>query len=336
VLRVVALVAVLSTIGCAGSADRPDEFTGAIAYTAPRIYGAIENSVFTVDAADATVTRIGRRSSTGAPTWSPDGASLAYSTPDYKIMIADASGGSEKRLARHFCTGPVFSPEGSLLACDITEPNAITVLDASDGSVVAQTGDCCWQPAWSPNGRQVAYVSYGTFDRKGLHGPSGLFVMNADGTHRRRLAKNVSYNDKPAWSSRDLIAFVGEGVISTVRASGGGLRILVPRDGDGLAWAPDGAKLAYTGGDGDFEIFIVNADGTGLENLTDNEKIQDESPSWSPDGKAIAFVREPQKELAQVFVMRADGSGQTQLTHNDRAGKYHQAGKCCPMWSPAG
>ena len=146
--------------------------------------------------------------------------------------------------------------------------------------------------------------------------------------------KNVSY-DKPAWSSRGVVAFVGKGGIWSIRASGTELRRLGLASGDELAWSPDGDKLAFRGGDGDFEIFVVNADGSGLENLTNNLKIQDESPSWSADGKAIAFIRERQQELAQVFAMRADGSGQTQLTHDDQAGKYHQAGKCCPMWSPA-
>ena len=73
----------------------------------------------------------------------------------------------------------------------------------------------------------------------------------------------------------------------------------------------------------------MNADGTGLANLTNNEKIQDEWPSWSPDGQAITFVSDRDGGLDQIFAMRVDGSGQTQLTDDQRGSA------CCPVWSPA-
>ena len=61
-----------------------------------------------------------------------------------------------------------------------------------------------------------------------------------------------------------------------------------------------------------------------------DEKIQDESPSWSPDGQAIAFVSNRDEGLDQIFVMRANGSAQTQLTHDP------DWSACCPTWKPAG
>lgn len=319
----------LTTVGCAGSSSRPEEVAGAIAFVG---HG---NRVFTVDATDSKVTRIGRRSTASEPAWSQDGATVAYSTPDGLIVIAKSSGDGERRLGRYGCYGAIYSPHGNRIACEYSEPWVITVINLEDGSVVARTPDCCYRPAWSPDGRQIAYNSIGTYDRKSGRylGTSGLFVMNADGTDTRLITKRpVSFEETPAWSSLGTIAFLGDGGIWTVSATGTGLRKIVSADARPqrrLAWSPDGTKLAFEGGDGDFEVFVVNADGSGLKNLTDNQRIQDEFPSWSPNGKAITFVSNRNEGVNQIFAMRADGSGQTQLTH-DQGG-----GACCPVWSPA-
>jgi TolB protein len=330
VIRVGVSLLALSAIGCAGSSSRPDELAGTIAFI------GYSNRVFTVDAADSKVTRIGRRSASGAASWSPDAATLAYSTPDSVIMITNASGDGERRVGRPGpgCYSPIFSPDGNRIACEYTEPNVITVIDVEDGGVVARTPDCCYRPAWSPDGRKIAYKSYGTYNPKtGRYvGADGLYVMDADGSNRRLVAeKSVPDSTSPAWSSNGTIAFVSYGGIWTVRASGAGLRNIVSEDARPdrrLAWSPDGTKLAFQGGDGDFEVFVVNADGSGLKNLTDNQRIQDESPSWSPDGRAITFISNRDGGLDQIFAMRVDGSGETQLTRDQRWSS------CCPEWSP--
>jgi TolB protein len=71
----------------------------------------------------------------------------------------------------------------------------------------------------------------------------------------------------------------------------------------------------------------MNADGTGARKLT-REPALDLSPSWSPDGKRLAFVSD-RAGTPQIYVMNADGSGVRRLTFQ---GNYNQT----PQWSPRG
>ena len=80
--------------------------------------------------------------------------------------------------------------------------------------------------------------------------------------------------------------------------------------------------------DPDFEIFVMNPDGSGQTQLTFNT-VMDLHPDWSPDGIKIAFVR-GRGDDAEIWVMNADGSGQTQLTFNTDIGDF------TPAWSPDG
>jgi WD40 repeat protein len=68
-------------------------------------------------------------------------------------------------------------------------------------------------------------------------------------------------------------------------------------------------------GDGRFQIYSVNPDGSDLARLTDNT-LTDRQPAWSPDGTKIAFLRRPnqQFELYDLYLMDADGSNQTRIT----------------------
>jgi len=74
-------------------------------------------------------------------------------------------------------------------------------------------------------------------------------------------------------------------------------------------------KIAFVSDrDGNEEIYVMNADGSGVTDLT-NHPDPDEFPVWSPDGSKIAF-KSWRDGTWEIYVMNADGSGQTRLTNN--------------------
>jgi len=76
------------------------------------------------------------------------------------------------------------------------------------------------------------------------------------------------------------------------------------------------------------EVWVINADGSGLRRLTNNQ-YADVMPSWSPDGQKIAFVSDRVNNSNDIFLMNPDGSGVTRLT-TDPADDQQ------PRWSPDG
>jgi Tol biopolymer transport system component len=105
-------------------------------------------------------------------------------------------------------------------------------------------------------------------------------------------------------------------------------------------WQADGRKIAFmsdrvtaTNPEADFEIFVMNADGSHQTQITFNA-LDDEEPAWSPDGRRIVFVRDFDPIRGQVdddlLTMNADGTNQRNLTNT--LGVQDSS----PNWSPDG
>ncbi len=81
--------------------------------------------------------------------------------------------------------------------------------------------------------------------------------------------------------------------------------------------SPDGTKIVYVSTqDGDAEIYMMNADGTGATALTDNSAV-DAAPSWFPDSQRLVFVSDRTGQF-ELYTMNADGSQQQQLTSSQK------------------
>jgi len=212
----------------------------------------------------------------------------------------------------------------------------------ADGSgihkLTNQTNDDA-APVWSPDGTRVAFVRMQSGQQPQ---PGQIFVMNSDGTGVSRLTCLGSRDDRPAWSpDGSRIAFariVGKTTaIDVMQADGSNLHPLYQPLADNvvnLAWSPDGRRFAFGNSTG---IAVVNADGTGIRQLTGPSTIQtpDDFPAWSPDSKSIAFDHSVLISMefgadVQLWVMTADGRNQHRLIAESR----HDLGN--PSWSPDG
>lgn len=254
------------------------------------------------------------------------------------VLVQPLAGGQPFAPLQAVQTGmdPAVSPDGRRIAYAVQIEAGVTRLMIADrltGLVKPLTAgtDFDEQPSFSPDGKRIVFVS----DRDSGDGGSDIYVMNIDGTDRRRLTTDplpgTVFDRSPVWSPD------GAQIVWSSTA-GGPLQVWVMNaDGsnkhgivsgtafqDDPVWSPDGARIAY------FEVadltprmIVVNADGSNRTVLPTPANGVSRFPAWSPDGTLIAFTFLP-KDLSrpQIFTMRIDGTELQQRTHDaqDRGG----------------
>ncbi len=242
-------------------------------------------------------------------------------------------------LLAAMCAAPqahaAFAGKNGVVVHEGTESNRGSLyLRESTGNLVArlQVGGRPRDPAFSPQGRRIAFARAGNlwtvYDRgsglrsattgpegdgdpafsgqgdalvftRGPRGARDLYRVAIDGTRLQRLTYRAADDYEPAWSASGAIAFVRD------TAAG---------DGDLWVMGPDSSSSAVRVTEGDFD---------------------DRSPSWSPDGRLLAFTRRENGRRELRIVGVEDGEVAPLRVRNERNGKPLD-GVSDPVWSPDG
>jgi Tol biopolymer transport system component len=120
--------------------------------------------------------------------------------------------------------------------------------------------------------------------------------------------------------------FGGWGLVAMNPDGSGVTDLLAPFGAADVSWSPNGQLVAFEAdpiGDGNLEIFVMNADGSNLRQLT-NAPGQDYWPDWFPNGRQIAFTSW-RSGVPNIYVMNVDGSEQAPLTTDSVFGNFQPA-----------
>lgn len=184
--------------------------------------------------------------------------------------------------------------------------------------------------AWPPAGRII-------FASNRDNPIADLYVMRADGAELRRLTFNTAF--EPSYTPADggRIAFTARrdqrAAIYTIAANGSQERRITGPDSDNWepAYSPDGRYIAFVSSRNNFdwEIYVMNADGARVMQLTNDDPARNTAPAWSPDSQRIAFASYEGQSRSEIHVMDRDGGNRRRLTANNILSEY-------PAWSPNG
>ncbi len=295
------------------------------------------------------------------PSFSPDGREIAVGTVGFQfpmersgrgtLWAIDVRSGQKREIARPSdAVQPAWSPHGTRIAYwglrkDAGQRDIFTA--AADGSElesggVAVTDDAAldWSPVWAPDGRHLYFGS-----NRG--GTMSLWRVAIDEASGRTLGAPEALTLPTLWSGRYSLASDGQRIAfesldwrSTLhrvafdaaaeRTSAAPLAVFqsTGRPIRDHRVSPDGQWIVFSRSGVQEDLFLTRIDGSQYRRLTD-DAFRDRGPSWSPDGRRIAFYSD-RGGAYEHWVIRPDGSGLEQLTRRQEGSSNF------PVWSPDG
>lgn len=274
----------------------------------------------------------------------------------YRILSTHQPSPTGPGVIKALCVVPETAPAGlvigqlhdgnvELLVPTDPDPESLGYIDCTNATATTGGVELVAVPAWLQFARRMVQPAVKLFEPKplnamlfagrGLGGRTTSLSLNAPvdptidvgETVQLSVGTDADWNsDIPAVATVDgngLVTGVGPGT-ATITADFGdeeSLSTVIAVLGDELiAFASDR--------DEDFEIYIMNTDGTAQVNITNNASL-DGGPRWSPDGSQIAF-QSRRDGNADIWLMDANGSNPTNLTNDSTKFQLH------PTWSPNG
>ena len=293
------------------TAAQADVFNGRIAFSSFRTDPAgVTGDIFSINHDGTDLRQLTTNPEDDAQSdWAPDGRDIAYrirkplQRTNFEVSRMTAGGAGHTRLT--------FTPDGQASS----------------------------QPTWWPDRSRMLF-------RRSGPGVSSLWTMGVNGEEPALLFDPPAHQFYPSVSpdaTKLLFASVKSPTGDTDRAvesmpvAGGEVTTLFDFPGafdSAPAWSPDGTKIAFESNFDvfgvnpgmDYEIWVMNADGSNLTRLTDNT-VHDEGPAWSPDGTMLAYSSGPTNTTVDINVMTAQGVHLRTLT--DYAGRDES-----PDWQP--
>jgi len=233
------------------------------------------------------------------PVWSPTGEQILFVSDRRGVRdlyLMDPDGTNVRHIFKKKIEArrerPTWSPDGKQIAYMHVDWNKGTagMYIATLGRQEEEHVESCWSPAWAPDGTEIACD---------VSDPARTWIIFINVRTRKQehlLSKKVlPWQQDPSWSARgDRLAFSG---------NNNPLPVILDRDLHN-AW-----KAKQT-------IFIVNRDGTELQQLVDEAGFYAQYPALSPDGEQVLYTQKIKNDF-QIFKLGVNTGIRTQLTHID-------------------
>jgi len=266
----------------------------------------------------------------------PSGEPFLVKSDVRNVRLFSASNNGRLLFARREAVSHIYS-----VAIDAaTQQPAAPAVRLTKDSPAAENR---W-PAWSPDGKRIAYISGIVYSSQpGPGWEQVLRVMSADGANDREIISVHQYYIGPLrWSPDNDHVYVagmhpgtGVGIYSISTSTREKKPVLLDDQIRGhVSCSPDGRQLVFVRTDKRTQAYVADADGKNVRQITFDDSANAAYPTWSPNGKQIAFYRWRGARNG-LMLLTVEGGALTEVVGGARGSSDHYI-FWEPSWSPDG